>query len=145
MITKIQSYTDVITNSSSTVFIMQEENAKFYEKDTPYGCCGIRLIDEQWVRDHPYEWTAIFDCLNIPYSEISIKLEIENPPSWYEERDFYEDPQPEDWSTWVDNNLERLKNDLFGLYWVEIEDHFEDAWEYINQAKTKSLSHEGRH
>lgn len=44
-ITKLQSYTDVITNSSSTVFIMHENDAKFYEKDTPGGCCTIKCID----------------------------------------------------------------------------------------------------
>ena len=30
MIVKIQSYTDVITNSSSTVFVMNESDANYY-------------------------------------------------------------------------------------------------------------------
>ena len=60
LITKLQSYTDVITNSSSTVFIMHESDAKFYEKDTPEGCCRIEEIDHQWLLNNRWNWV---DCL----------------------------------------------------------------------------------
>ena len=35
MIVAIQSFTDVITNSSSTVFIMHQADAKYYKKEHP--------------------------------------------------------------------------------------------------------------
>lgn len=145
MITKIQSYTDVITNSSSTVFIMHEENAKFYEKDTPCGCCRIEYIGESWVRNNLWEWPIILDYLDISYDDLTTKREIENPPCWYAESDFYHDPSEEDWNAWIDMNLERLEKDLFGLYWVNIDDSFEGSYEYTKDAEKDALISDYRH
>lgn len=138
LITNLQSYTDVITNSSSTVFIMHESDAKFYEKDTPGGCCTIERIDYQWLLDNSWEWELVFDFLNIDKNTISSYTK----DKWYS---YWEDPDEDLWRLWVDDNLSLLQEKLFGLYHVDIEDHFEDAYEYIESASDDALQTEWRH
>ena len=138
-ITKLQSYTDVITNSSSTVFIMYEDDAKFYEKDTPEGCCRIERIDYQWLLNNRWEWALIFDFLDIDKNTISKEEE------GYYYSSYWADPDKDLWRLWIDDNLSLLKEKLFGLYYVDIEDHFEDAYEYIESASNKALQTEWRH
>lgn len=138
-ITKLQSYTDVITNSSSTVFIMYEDDAKFYEKDTPEGCCRIERIDYQWLLNNRWEWALIFDFLDIDKNTISKEEE------GYYYSSYWLDPDEDLWKLWIDDNLSLLQEKLFGLYYVDIEDHFEDAYEYIESASNKALQTEWRH
>lgn len=138
LITKLQSYTDVITNSSSTVFLMRKEDAKFYENDTPEGCCRIEEIDYQWLLNNMWEWELVFDFLDIDKNTISKKLE-----GYYS---FYWDDIDEDlWRLWIDDNLSLLQEKLFGLYYVDIEDHFEGADDYIDSAGDDALYTEWRH
>lgn len=144
LITKLQSYTDVITNSSSTVFLMKELDAKWYKKDTPGNCCDIELIDEQWIKDHCYEWQLIFDYLKLPYEEVAIQHECWYKPKWLSEEYYWEDPDPELWHMWLDYNMDRLKG-IIGLYFVEIHDHFEDSYEYIDNAGKDALITDYRH
>ena len=138
LITKLQSYTDVITNSSSTVFLMHKEDAEFYEKDTPNNCCSIEEIDYQWLLNNRWEWELVFDFLNIDKNIIS--KEIEGSYSSY-----WEDPDENMWKLWIDVNLSLLQEKLFGLYHVDIEDHFEGAYEYIESAGDDALKTEWRH
>ena len=137
-ITKLQSYTDIITNSSSTVFIMYEDDAKFYEKDTPEGCCRIERIDYQWLLNNRWEWALIFDFLDIDKNTISKEEE-----GYYSS--YWSDPDEDLWRLWIDDNLSLLQEKLFGLYYVDIEDHFEDAYEYIESASNNALQTEWRH
>lgn len=138
LITKLQSYTDVITNSSSTVFIMKEGNAEWYKKDVPYNCCKIELIDEQWLIDNMWEWELVFEFLGIDKSIISEEVEGYHHSYW-------EDIDEDAWRLWIDNNLSLLQEKLFGLYFVEIEDHFENAYEYISDVKSDALYSDDRH
>ena len=138
LITKLQSYTDVITNSSSTVFIMHESDAKFYEKDTPGGCCTIERIDYQWLLDNHWEWELVFDFLDIDKNTISKETEGYYGLYW-------DDPSEELWKSWIGENMALLKEKLFGLYYVSIEDHFEDAYEYIESARDNALYSDYRH
>ena len=137
-ITKLQSYTDVITNSSSTVFIMRKEDAKFYKEDAPYGCCRIAKINKQWLLDNRWEWELVFDFLNINKNTLS----KEHKGNYYS---YWDDPDEEVWELWIDNNLALLQKKLFGLYFVDIEDHFEDACEYICNAADHALISVNRH
>ena len=138
LITKLQSYTDVITNSSSTVFLMRKEDAEFYEKDTPGGCCRIEKIDHQWLLDNIWEWTLVFDFLDIDKNIISKEIE-----SFYSS--YWDDPDENLWRFWIEDNLSLLQEKLFGLYYVDIEDHFEGAYEYIESAGDDALHTEWRH
>lgn len=141
LITKLQSYTDVITNSSSTVFIMHESDAKFYEKDTPGGCCRIEEIDRQWLLNNRWEWNLVLDFLNIDKNTIS--TEIKSDGFW--PCSYWDDPNEDLWRLWIDDNLSLLQENLFGLYYVSIEDHFEGAYEYIESASDNALKTEWRH
>ena len=141
LITKLQSYTDVITNSSSTVFVMYKDDAEFYEKDTPEGCCRIEEIDYQWLLDNRWNWELVFDFLDIDKNTISKEIEYDGFwPSSY-----WEDPSEELWRHWIDDNLSLLQEKLFGLYYVDIEDHFEGAYNYIESAEDDALHTEWRH
>ncbi len=136
-ITKIQSYTDVITNSSSTVFIMTEANAKFYEEDVPNDCCLTELIDKQWLMDHVWEWQLVFDFLDIDKTIISTLIENKWGSYW-------DNVSEEDWHAWLELNEETIKP-ILGLYWVDIEDHFEDAYDYTESARDDALFSDYRH
>lgn len=138
LITNLQSYTDVITNSSSTVFIMHEMDAKYWEKETPDDMCDITEITHQWLLDNHWEWELIFDFLNLDKNLIS----YEEEGSY---RNYWRDPDSETWQLWVDDNIELLKEKVIGLYYVEIEDHFEDAYEWIESASNDALKTEWRH
>ena len=138
LITKLQSYTDVITNSSSTVFIMYEDDAKFYEKDTPGDCCTIECIDYQWLLSNRWEWELVFDFLDLDKNTISTHIK----DKWYS---YWEDPDEDLWRLWVDDNLSLLQEKLFGLYHVDIEDRFEGAYDYIESASDNALKTEWRH
>lgn len=137
-ITNIQSFSDVITNSSSTVFLMHEVDAKYWEKETPDDMCDITEITHQWLLDNNWEWELIFDFLNLDKNLIS----YEEEGSY---RNYWRDPDPETWQMWVDDNIELLKEKIIGLYYVEIEDHFEDAYEWIESASDDALISDYRH
>lgn len=141
LITKLQSYTDVITNSSSTVFLMHKEDAEFYEKDTPNDCCSIEGIDRQWLLNHRWEWELVFDFLGLDPNIIS--KEIKSDSFW--PYSYWDDPDESTWRLWIDDNLPLLQEKLFGLYYVSIEDHFADAYNYIESAGNKALHTEYRH
>ena len=141
LITKLQSYTDVITNSSSTVFLMHKEDAEFYEKDTPNDCGSIEEIDYQWLLNNRWNWELVFDFLNIDKNTIS--TEIKSDGFW--SYSYWDDPDDGMWEFWIDNNLSLLQEKLFGLYYVSIEDHFKDAYNYIESAGDDALHTEWRH
>lgn len=134
VITNIQSFSDVITNSSSTVFLMYKDDAKYYENNVPGDCCTIEEITESWLKDHIYEWGFIFEFLNIDKTEVSVEQEA----WWSKGNTYWEDPDPDIWELWVEKNRTMLQDKLYGLYFVDIEDHFEDSWEYINSIEHSS-------
>lgn len=136
LVTKIQSFSDVITNSSSTVFLMYEGDAKYWEKETPDDMCDITKITYQWLLDNHWEWELIFDFLNLDKYLISYEKEGSY-------RNYWEDP--ETWQMWVDNNIKLLKEKVIGLYYVEIEDHFADAYELLESASDDALMIDYRH
>lgn len=138
LITKIQSFSDVITNSSSTVFLMTEMDAKYYEKATPDDCCDIELITHQWLLDNHWEWELVFDYLNLDKNLVSEEREGYRHSYW-------ETPDSDLWAMWVEDNLEMLQKSVIGLYFVEIDDYFEDAYNFIEGAIDDALVYENRH
>lgn len=69
MITKIQSFTDVITNSSSTVFVMDSHSASYYNQlENTYGCINIEPITFNWLLNNVDEAEMVCDLLNIDMS-----------------------------------------------------------------------------
>ena len=130
MITKIQSFTDVITNSSSTVFVMNETCAEYYDGlSHTEGCVDIEPIDMNWLRMHPYEVEMVCDMLGVDPSEITVLHK-------WEYGEYWEDPDPEAWETFLLEYKDKIQEVFIDakLYWVDIEDHFEGAWEVTESA-----------
>ena len=139
MITKIQSFTDVITNSSSTVFVMHEEDAKYYNNLETDGCVDIMPINYDWVlNEGVYNAEMVCNLLNEDISKISTFHESK----WYS---YWETPDRDVWESFCETHKEQIEEVFEDLYWVDIEDHFEDAWEVTESAIDNSVWHESRH
>lgn len=50
LLTKIQSISDIITNSSSETFLMHQEDAEYYDSIPSNGCISIDAVGEGWIR-----------------------------------------------------------------------------------------------
>lgn len=139
MIVKIQSYTDVITNSSSTVFVMNESDANYYLDLETYDSVSIQYISYDWILgEGRYEAEMICDLLNEDISNISTCVDHK----WYS---YWETPDEDVWKAFCESHEEQIKEVFKDLYWVDIEDHFEDAGTVIESAMDDSLWYENRH
>lgn len=140
MITKIQSFTDVITNSSSTVFVMHEDDARYYEKlEGAEGCIYVSPITMEWLQDNRYEFEMVLDLLNIPYSEITTYQKYERCGG------YWRNPEQSVWESFLELHKEQIEEIFQDLYWVDIEDHFEDAYEVTEEARSDAKWYESRH
>lgn len=137
MIVAIQSFTDVITNSSSTVFIMHQADAKYYEKEHPADV-EITKITMDWLKDNADEVEAIFKVLGLDPSIITTR----ESGCW---REYWETPDQEAWESFLNLHREKVETAFKNLYWVDIEDHFENAYDVINGAKSDAKWCESRH
>ena len=137
MITKIQSFSDVITNSSSSVFVMNATDANHYG-DLPHteGCIDVELITIDWLRDHRYEFEMVCDMLKVDPGTITYK---------HPKYKCWEEPDPEAWDTFLESHKEQIKEVFRDLYWVEIEDCFEGAYEVTEDAYDAAIWSDGRH
>lgn len=140
MITKIQSFTDVITNSSSTVFVMHESDAKYYDRlENTDECIYIQPITMDWLYENRYEFEMVLDLLNIPYSEITTYNRV---------NDYYgrwATPDQTVWENFLESHKEQIEEVFQDLYWVDIEDHFEDAYEITEEARGEAEWYDSRH
>lgn len=144
LITNIQSFTDVITNSSSSVFIMHESDANYYESTVPDDCLTIYKITLDWIKESYWNWELVLQACDIDFNEISYKKTYTYGPKKEYKHTYWEDPSKENWECWVDENQSRLEP-VLGKYFVEIEDHFEDAWEVTESAYGNAIVSESRH
>ena len=141
MITKIQSFTDVITNSSSTVFVMHEDDARYYERlENTEGCIEVQPITMDWLIRNSDEFEMVLDILNIPCSEISTYHKFS---SYY--GGYWETPDDSVWESFLESHKEQIEEIFQDLYWVDIEDHFEDAYEVTDEARSSAKWYESRH
>ena len=137
MITKIQSFTDVITNSSSTVFVMREYHAFYYDNlENTDSCVDIQHINMEWLRLHSYEVEMVCHFLDIDPSEITVS--DEDYGGW-------EIPDQEAWEAFLEHHKEKIEKVFSDLYWVDIEDHFEGAWDVTEEASSDAEWVDYRH
>ena len=129
----IRSVSDIITNSSSEVFVMKKEDAgevALFDKDNEtYDCISIHKMDEDWVRTQgSWEAQMICDLIGIanPFNE-----------------DFY--PDEDDWSKFVDEHLDEMKEKVVGKYYIDIEDHFAEAEKILEFSRKHSEWKDYRH
>lgn len=124
---------DVITNSSSEVFVMDKSDADYYESlsDSEYPGIEeniyIRPINWDFIKND-FEWDLIMHLIG-KFQEESDS--IENDSDW---DDFCVKYKEE-----LDNLVDR------DLYFVEIEDHFEDAFKILEDAHDDCICSDNRH
>lgn len=146
----ILSISDVITNSSSEVFVMSERDAKYYDKlEDTCGCIDIYPIDWDFILNNR-EYEMVISLCNLDKSEILKFIECEK---WYCHSEVYKGkkgywkyPDIEDWKTFCEihkDSIEELINK--NLYFVDIEDHFANALEVTEDARDDSLWSDYRH
>ena len=125
-ITRIQSIADLITNSSSEAFVMREDDAKYFESLPTNGCVDIYAITEETIHSEWYDGDLICNFLG-----------IEPFDSWTS--------SVEEWNEFVDVYIMPIIDKVEGFYVVDIEDHFADACEVTEEARSCSLASEYRH
>lgn len=141
-ITKIQSISDVITNSSSEVFLMDKTSAEYYyHLEDTNNCVSIQEITWDWlINDGLWEWKMICEYLNIDKDIPGIYHESQTRKG----TGYWEGPNEEDWITFLDIYADKIEK-IIGLYFVDIEDHFEDAYTVIDNARDDSYWSDYRH
>ena len=123
LIERIQSFSDIITNSSSEVFITHGI-PEFTSEGKESGCITIDAIGPEWIeRNIEWEDDAIISALN------SLGLEGEELVSNYPE------------------SKEVIEKALDGCYFIDIEDHYDwDSYEEdISSARYGCLYIDCRH
>lgn len=141
MITKIQSFTDVITNSSSSVFVMHEFDANYYENlENTEDCVSVTPITFDWLTHYPEEVEMVCDMLEISPTEVTIYTKA----SWGN-YGWWETPDKEAWIAFLELHKDKIEEVFKDLYWVDIEDHFENAWDVTQEAHGDALWSESRH
>lgn len=140
---KIKSITDVITNSSSEVYVVSEGTAKYYA-DLPdtNDCIWYYKIDWDWVKKEGiYEYEMICEICDIDKKILEDNLSIQNGYV------FSPGPTKEDWETFIEMFYDIIEEKLIkpNYCFLEIEDHFEDSYEVSRSARYDSIWVEWRH
>ena len=140
-ISEIQSFSDIITNSSSEVFLMRENDAEYYNSLSADGCISIERINEEWLSQNlRYNWELIFEYLNFDKKLVSeYKQWCKHSYSGY-----WDYPDEGILDLFMEEHKEEFGT-LVGLYIVDIEDHFEDACDVLDNARGDALASENRH
>lgn len=141
-ITKIQSVSDIITNSSSEVFVMAKQDAEYYEDlENTNGCVCITPITLDWILswDGREEWEMICSICELDRTEVQGEY---HKGEWYS---YYEGPDEETWETFVNLHKDVIEERMKDLYWVDIEDHFADCQEVNESARGDALWTDYRH
>lgn len=152
MITKILSISDVITNSSSEVFVMTEGNAKYYDNlENTDGCISIEPIDFDWIL-HGWEHELVIDMCELDKSEVFTFVENQTDKDhWWDDfyngkRGHWTEPSREDWETFCELHKDEIMKLVDkNLYFVDIEDHFADACDVTENARGDALWTDYRH
>lgn len=126
LLTKIQSISDIITNSSSETFLMHKGDAEYYDGIPSNGCISIDAVGEGWIRNNYWEKDLICNFLN-----------IEEPDD-----DCF---SFEDWNAFVDLYIMPRIDEFDDIYFVEIEDHFADCCEVLEDARGDAICWKSRH
>lgn len=140
MITKIQSVSDIITNSSSEAFVMTKQDAKYYEDVESDGCIDVFPITMDWLaKDGRWEWEMVCSICDLDPTEVQ--------GEYHKDRYFsyYDGPDEETWETFLELHKDVIEERIKDLYWVDIEDHFADAASVTDSARSDALWHDYRH
>lgn len=147
LITKIQSISDLITNSSSEVFINKQDIVKqFSNAGLNDGMIELRTIDLEWLkncRDTGYRWEFI--CNHMGWNKEDFGHFVSK--GRYEFLNYWDQTKKEleKWGNYLDNNFNKVLESLKGYVEIEISDHY-DLWEEDTKIANKdSIYYESCH
>lgn len=116
----VRSITDVITNSSSEVFIMKDGVEHFLnrsEDPDTHGCITVYPLTLEWLKWNGWAWNPVFTGI------CGIELDFCE----------YDEDSVGKFKKFVEANHDILEEKLNGLWLVDIEDHYDlDTWEEDN-------------
>lgn len=125
---KIRSITDVVTNSSSEVFILQKDDAYSLGRDYPfvdvYGMTLDSIKRNPWFSDL-YSWAAKTIDESIPYVD--------------------ENMDTDEWKKLVEEHKEAFETLASEYMVVDIEDHYEEWEDATDEARSESISSKNCH
>lgn len=164
---KFQSFSDVITNSSSTVFLVDRSTSEELNKMVPEDCiysdeltwdelCPemFNIVDMSTLTtDQVAEINSILynasnnvDMLLICLSNNTEELVIKDQ-EWFDSINTYglDIQDVKKYYDFCHDNKELIEDKLIGKVYVDIEDHFENTEEVYDYAKCNSIWWEYRH
>lgn len=164
---EFQSFSDVITNSSSTVFLVDRNTAEELTKMVPEDC--IYSDELTWDELCP-EMFNIIDMSTLTTDQVaeinSILYNVSNnvnvlfeillqdtdklvikDQEWFDSTNTYglDTQDVKKYYDFCHDNKELIEDKLIGKVYVDIEDHFEDTEEVYDYAKCNSIWWESQH
>ena len=135
---KIKSISDVITNSSSEVFVMRKTDAEYYDKLN--GCVAIHEITWDWLKEEGSdEWKMVCTICNIDDGIFKDYVVNTDDGCWYKR-------VPQDkWEEFLESYKDAIQKYLIGFYWVDIAAYFENEIEASDEARHDSIWSDYRH
>lgn len=148
---KIQSISDVVTNSSSELFIMQQNDAKYIDNlvsENGGYTDTFCPVDMEYIIEHALEddlWEMVCDLIGKDYTEAGAVRQETTIGNWH--WDWWETPDKECWEVFLEMNKEAIQKEIIAKnYWaIEFEDHFEDAWEVNEEARDMCVIERSHH
>jgi hypothetical protein len=139
-IVKIQSISDIITNSSSEVFIMEHSLARSLENDYNTDCISVDDITYEKMLEDNWNYEI--------YTEMLVKLGIvtwaecnynSSSRAYTENRKIFQDV--------LKANEEKIRKTLTDneYAWVDIEDHFTEWENASDDAHSCCITYKSRH
>lgn len=137
----IKSISNAITNSSSEVFVMCKTDAEYYDRlKGTNGCVNIHEITWDWLKEEGSdEWKMVCTTCNIDDGIFKDYVVDTDYGCWYNS------VQQDEWEAFLELYKDAIQKYLIGFYWVDIEDHFEDAIEVSDEARGDSIWSDYRH
>lgn len=127
----IKSISDVITNSSSEVFVLNKEDARYFairsfDEDTA-DCITLTKMNWEWIFEQGRFETEIFQTL------LGINDELLTRDITLTEKE---------WNAFCWKYSNEIEEKVLNKYIIEIEDHYLNAIEEIDKARDKCLYYE---
>lgn len=127
----ISNISDVITNSSSEVYVMEESSLDLIRQELnnysgSEGCISIHKIDWDLIKSYGrYELDLFCSALGVECFS------------------FY--PSDDEMDAFMIKHKKEIEDKLIGKYYVDIEDHFVDSEYLMDYARSISICSENNH
>ena len=146
-IVKVQSISDIITNSSSEVFVMTDSNAHDVKDDVEShgGYCDLfnKLTYEYILNNSESSdtWEMICEIIGASKGDVSHYVNYDHGWGWWA------DPSEEDWKNFCEIHKQEIMEKIVNadLWIIEFNDHFEDSWDVNENARDLCIATKNHH